>query len=196
MLRVCASCCADFLLHHAKIASVRRPVYIYGIELLLSTLTSALSIIFVSTLFNSVQDGFIFLTIYIGLRLFCGGYHAQTHIRCFISSNITFFVTWLFAKGLTYFYLKGIAMVLVVVSASVIFALAPIRNKNHPLSDKAYKKNRKIAILLTVIFFIVYSYLNYVCYPFRIIAVFSSSISAVAVLMVIPKLLERRENYG
>ena len=93
-----------------------------------------------TVLFNSIEDGAIFLVIYIGLRVFCGGYHAKTHELCFISSNFTFFVAWIFAKVLTILNLQSLATVLVVLSTIVILILAPIRNKNHPLSDKAYKK--------------------------------------------------------
>lgn len=196
MLKACASSCADFLMRHTNIASSRRPIYLYGFELLLSTLTSALSILFVSVLFNSIEDGAIFLVIYIGLRVFCGGYHAKTHELCFISSNFTFFVAWIFTKVLTILNLQSLATVLVVLSTIVILILAPIRNKNHPLSDKAYKKNRKIAIIFVSILFIIYLCLAFLNCPLRFFAVFTSSISAVAVLMVIPKLLERRENHG
>lgn len=87
-------------------------------------------------------------------------------------------------------------MVLVVLSTIVILILAPIRNKNHPLSDKAYRKNRKIAIIFVLVLFIIYLCLTFLNCPLRFLAVFTSSISAVAVLMVIPKLLERRENHG
>lgn len=56
MLKACASSCTDFLMHHTNIASFRRPIYLYGLELLLSTLTSALSILLVSVLFNGIED--------------------------------------------------------------------------------------------------------------------------------------------
>ena len=56
MLKACASSCTDFLMRHTNITSSRRPIYLYGFELLLSTLTSALSILFVSVLFNGIED--------------------------------------------------------------------------------------------------------------------------------------------
>ena len=41
MLKACAYSCTDFLMRHTNIASSRRQIYLYGFELLLSTLTSA-----------------------------------------------------------------------------------------------------------------------------------------------------------
>ena len=34
MLKACASSCTDFLMRHTNIASSRRPIYLYGFELL------------------------------------------------------------------------------------------------------------------------------------------------------------------
>ena len=150
MLKACAYSCTDFLMRHTNITSSRRPIYLYGFELL-----------FVSVLFNGIEDGAIFLLTYIGLRVFCGGYHAKTHELCFVSSNFTFFVAWTFAKVLTCLNLQNPAMVLVVLSTIVILILAPIRNKNHPLSDKAYRKNRKIAIIFVLVLFIIYLCLTF-----------------------------------
>lgn len=39
MLKACAYSCTDFLMRHTNIASSRRPIYLYGFELLLSTFT-------------------------------------------------------------------------------------------------------------------------------------------------------------
>lgn len=196
MLRIYASYCTDFLMRHINISSTRRQVYLYGFELILSTLVSVLSILLISTLISGTWDGVIFLMIFIGLRMFCGGYHAKTYERCFVSFNFTFLMTWALAKSLIYFDLRISAMVLVIISTITILILAPVQNKKHPLSDQRYKKNQKVAIFLIVILFIVYFALNFFSCSFRLLAIFSSSISAVAILMVIPILSERRKLHG
>ncbi|WP_417405271.1 accessory gene regulator B family protein [Hominenteromicrobium sp.] len=50
---------------------------------------------------------------------------------------------------------------LLLLSTIVILILAPIRNRNHPLSDKAYRKNRKIATIFVLVLFIIYLCLTF-----------------------------------
>lgn len=196
MLNACATYCADSILRHRSINSTSRPVLIYGLELTISTLASMTSIIVLSILLNSLTDALLFLLIFMGLRFFCGGYHAKTHGWCFISTNLTFLCVLLFSQGIMQLNIIALPPIIIIIVVVAIIWMAPIRNARHPLSENAYKRNRKIARILVLTLFLLFVIAWYFAFFFKVLSVFSLSMAAVAVLMLIPKLCERRSTRG
>ena len=90
MLHSCAEYLTHTLYRHCPLSEEKRPVFVYGFELSLSTLSSILSIILLSIIFKNVYFSLLFLYIFFFLRLFSGGYHAPTYSRCFILTNAIF----------------------------------------------------------------------------------------------------------
>ena len=90
MLHSCAEYLTHTLYRHCPLSEEKRPVFVYGFELSLSTLSSILSIILLSIIFKNVYSSLLFLYIFFFLRLFSGGYHAPTYSRCFILTNAIF----------------------------------------------------------------------------------------------------------
>ena len=83
------------------------------------------------------------------------------------------------------FQLYHLLPVIVVVSCVVVMALSPIRNKRHPLSEKTYRKNRKIAVVLVSIessFFLILFFWR-IFQPY--VTVSTMSLTAVAVMMLV-----------
>ena len=64
-------------------------IYIYGFEILISTLLNALIIITIAILTNTFLLSLAFLASFGTLRLYTGGFHASTHLRCFVLFSVT-----------------------------------------------------------------------------------------------------------
>lgn len=90
MLHSCAEYLTHTLYRHCPLSEEKRPVFVYGFELSLSTLSSILSIILLSIIFKNVYSSLLFLYTFFFLRLFSGGYHAPTYSKCFILTNAIF----------------------------------------------------------------------------------------------------------
>lgn len=90
MLHSCAEYLTHTLYRPCPLSEEKRPVFVYGFELSLSTLSSILSIILLSIIFKNVYSSLLFLYIFFFLRLFSGGYHAPTYSRCFILDKCYF----------------------------------------------------------------------------------------------------------
>lgn len=195
MLHELAETLTDKLYQSCKLEETRRPIYLYGFELTLSTASSILSILFVSAFLSILSSAVLFLLFFCSLRLFSGGYHAKTYGRCFILTNGVYFTTvsctFLAENMLPHMPLSLIGATLVFFSVTTIFVLAPVKNKHHPLSPKRYIRNRKIACILSVI---------HLCAAITVFGfgknhyfiLISFTLAAVAVMMIIPKLQERR----
>ena len=157
----------------------------YGIQLSLSTLASMCSIMVLGILLKNPASAFIFLSVFFFLRLFSGGYHATTYARCFLLTNSVYLAVVGASYWIVHFQLYHLLPVIVVVSCVVVMALSPIRNKRHPLSEKTYRKNRKIAVVLVSIECSLFLLLFFwrIFPPYVIVS--TMSLAAVAVMMLV-----------
>ena len=176
MLHSCAEYLTHTLYRHCPLSEEKRPVFVYGFELSLSTLSSILSIILLSIIFKNVY-------IFFFLRLFSGGYHAPTYSRCFILTNAIFAFVYLLSEVIQWY--KPLLIPFAILSCISIFLLSPIRSTKHPLSERLYAQNKKAARIIVSIDFLLFLILYITGMPTRYLATWALSLSAVAIMMVI-----------
>ena len=143
------------------------------------------SIVMLGLLLKNPASAFIFLGVFFFLRLFSGGYHAPTYARCFLLTNSVYLAVVGTSNLIVRFQLYHLLPVIVVASCVVVMVLSPIRNKRHPLSEKTYRKNRKIAVVLVSIessFFLILFFWR-IFQPY--VTVSTMSLTAVAVMMLV-----------
>lgn len=63
-------------------------VYQYGIQQLLTLILNLISFLIIGVLFQVVLPTLLFIFFYAVLRIYAGGYHASTPIRCYLFSNV------------------------------------------------------------------------------------------------------------
>lgn len=78
----------------------KEEIYIYGLELIISTFFGLVSILLISCLLSRFTSGLVFISVFVPLRLFTGGFHAATYNRCFVISNISYLLI-LFVRDIT-----------------------------------------------------------------------------------------------
>lgn len=193
MLHTCAVGLTKVLYRHCHLPARCEAVYIYGAELLFSTALAAFSILLISFLAGKLFFGILFILIFVSLRIFVGGYHASTYRNCFLLTNGVFLAA-LGASTLLDRLEAPILTLGLIPSISIVWMLAPIRNPHHPLSKEAYEKNKSVGRVLVCIESIVSvvadSFINQT--GKSILPIASASIAAVAVMMIISKISERR----
>ena len=98
-----------------------------------------------------VWEAFLFYGVFLLLRRYSGGYHADTYLGC----NIMFTVIMVLALVIISNY-KNIPTVLVAYSAVISFLIflcySPLQHKNKQLSEKEIRKYRAISIILSGFF--------------------------------------------
>ena len=187
----CADFCAEKLIQHTNTPSSHKPVFRYGIELTISTLSSILSVLFLSLLLNATIETIVFLIAYMSLRIWSGGYHAKTYARCFLSTNLTYLAVYAISRILLTLESVWPPLILFFAANTVIFVWAPVRNEHHPLSEERYHRNKRIARTLLLIYDFVFVLFS--VFQHKLIFIFSVSGAAVAALMIIPILKQWRE---
>lgn len=194
ILGIIASQLTERLYRHCPLDPSKKAIYEYGIQLSLSTLASMCSIILLGILFGNPASAFLFLGVFFFLRLFSGGYHAPTYTRCFLLTNVVYLVVYALSQEIIHFRFFFLLPMIVVASCVTIIVLAPIRNRNHPLSEMTYAKNRKNAMVLSLLesLTLVFLFLWEGFRPYITVPVLS--LAAVAVMMLFT--LRRKEEYG
>jgi accessory gene regulator B len=118
--------------------------YRYGIEISISSLLNIVLVVIAGILIHHIIESIVFLSLFILIRSFTGGYHADTYFRCNLLMCITFILTVLancmFSNKLS----LSIIIVLICVTELIVSVLGPIENKNKPIDD-----SKKIKLKIT-----------------------------------------------
>lgn len=138
------------LLQLDKEDSQQVELYRYGICEGLHILVNVVTMAIVGLLFHKMWECIIFYLSYMFLRVYAGGYHADTRIRCYLLSSgmlAVFLLTVEIVKDQSFLF-----MILTGVAAMIIIWLAPVENDNHPLDEKEQKYFRYIAIGVLIVY--------------------------------------------
>ena len=115
-------------------------VYIYGFELLVSTIISAAIILTIGIILKMTLCSVLFLLTFITIRRFTGGYHANKYIICQICTVGAF----LLVLAASYYVYLNVYMSLsvIIIGETVIWLFGPIENKHKPMTDREKRKNK------------------------------------------------------
>ncbi len=129
-----------------------REVYIYGIELLISSTISTLVILFIGLLTHTFLESVIFLISFSAIRVYTGGYHSMTYLRCNIISAFSYLTIAVFLYLFKDFISNQIVMLsgyILTMLLAIIFA--PIKHENKDLSMADIKKYKSLSLLMITV---------------------------------------------
>lgn len=90
-----------------------------------------------------------FIIAYLPLRVFSGGFHLETKIKCYCFSIVVFIV---FLTIYSYeLYTRKIYFFCLLFALPIIFTMAPQENKNKPLCKNEYVRNRRAVLFILVV---------------------------------------------
>lgn len=156
----------NFMSRHIKVEPEFKDVYIYGIEITVSTALNVCLVMLAAVLLRSPLSGVCHLCCIIILRAFCGGYHANSYLKCNCLMVIFFIISFLVGKMLVYFNLTNFKLmsILLMLTFLPIYAFAPVKNKHKILSESKAKKCRILSIIIYIILSVLGLYLSYFGY--------------------------------
>lgn len=176
------------LLNQKSISEKDIDIYQYGIEITISSLLNIVLIVVVSLITNSLFSGLIFLSTFILLRQFTGGYHAKNYFKCNTVLVLTYILV-LFLSRLICLEIRAGCIILFLGVLVVIF-FTPVYNAHKELSRSEYRKSKKIAIilylLLSVVSIITFQFNQY----YGRVLIFT--LGSVLMLIIIEMFLQRR----
>ena len=160
MLRLLSKTIADKICEKGLVNREDVSIYTYGLEVLISTAFSFLTILVIGLLFSALFEAVFFLSVLVVLRRFTGGYHAKTYIGCNLSCSLLF-ITSLFLNRVLSFNLVAL-IIIHFLGLIIILLIAPVENINKPLSLSKRRVNKKRAVIaclalsmITILLFVI-----------------------------------------
>lgn len=136
---------ADRLADRGVIQEKDVPVYRYGLEAIYSSTLELVSILFLAVIVGNLWQTVAFFLAFIPLRVYAGGYHASTRLRCFLVSLVVYGV---FAVALILVpaaWYRMLALAGCVLSGWVVWRRAPVVHHNHRVTPAARQNYRRIS---------------------------------------------------
>lgn len=150
------------------IDEAKADAYVYGYELLISSVVSILLVILIAAVCGDVRYALSFLIGFIPQRIYIGGYHATSHTRCYLAFTGLALICILLSNAIAANHLFRILTTAALLAISIF--LSPIEAKNKSLGEKKKSSYKTIASILSSIDFLlaIFNVLPYtrhvVCY--------------------------------
>lgn len=158
MLNKISKTIAKVLVEKTENKQQMEEVYIYGLELIISTMVGFVSIVLLSALLENFLSGVVFICFFAPLRMFVGGYHADTYGKCFLVSNVSYLFLLLLKEIIWDVISPSVLILILFIADSYIFLKAPIINEKQRINNEKRLRNKKIArIILSVQFVLILS---------------------------------------
>ncbi|MEA5055961.1 accessory gene regulator B family protein [Anaerotignum propionicum] len=129
-----------------------KDIYLFGVYQGAILLLNICTALLIGVALNMLLEIVIYLICFLPLRIFAGGYHAKTQLRCYIMSSFT---TVIILLGIQFLQQQESIWEFLsyIVSFGIIWRFAPVADANKPLLEKEQviyqKKVRKVLLLLT-----------------------------------------------
>lgn len=184
---------ALFLYKEQIIDEEKTPVCEYGFELIISTMIGFILVIIVGLIMNTVTHALFFYLVFIGVRLFTGGYHADTHFKCKLTLVICSLFVLFSSNQYEALDESRLHILFLAIYLVCVFLFSPVEHANAPLTEQEKGRNRGISIIMAIVLTAI-NELGYMAFP-AMSAVLTMSLFAIATLMIVAKLKERRNGY-
>lgn len=179
----------SFFIAQNYVAEEKREMYDYCFEILLATLVNLIAISIIGIIAKEFILTIIYIVTFMTMRNFGGGYHANRHITCILTSIIIFMALLIFSRVFAE-YLQTIGYIGILLSYIIIWINGPVDNKNKPLSDEEKKYLKKRLFVALSIFSVVGALLLY----FQPTITYGFTISYVLIIMSIGGTVGRIKN--
>lgn len=172
---------ADKLLENQTITVEDKEIYQFGVRQIFIMTLNMLTVIAIGVITKMLSEAILFMIIFMPLRIFAGGFHSRTAIRCYVYSSLIVVAALLTIK---FFPLENfICNLISLISGVFIFLSVPIDTENKKLDNlerKVYKKRARIILITEIALQILLSFIL----PNNYIMCFSLTFVILSVILV------------
>ena len=98
MITALAQIISGYLIKNKIIDNTKLDIYIYGFEIMISNIICFGMGLVIGAVCSEFIECILFLIVFILLRRYCGGYHAETYLKCDIIFMINILLVMLMLK--------------------------------------------------------------------------------------------------
>lgn len=143
-----ASIIVDILISYEIVDAQKSRIYVYGFELLISSIAGIVALCFISVFTDCPICWIPYLLGFIPFRLTGGGYHAQSHSSCLFLFSVTYLIALLLNYSIDALSYFGVVANLYLIILFVF--IAPVEAMNKPVPTERRKVLRMTGIGLAI----------------------------------------------
>lgn len=147
---------AKWLLRAGAISENDRELYEYAAYSFLFSLLPLVLVMLLGGISGMLLEGVLMIVPFMLIRKFSGGFHLQSSGVCFVSSTLLLSAFLFLIRHVTEKQSFILFSCLVTAAAIQIFICSPIDNEARKLSDKERTVFKKVARIMSAIFWVVY----------------------------------------
>lgn len=129
--------------------------YVYGVQLLLSTLINIFCIALISTAAGCSYAWIPFLLGFVPIRVTAGGYHAKTPLLCSTVFCGTYSIGIVLLEAINDTALMPVCLLNSIAAIVIVYLYSPLPAHNKPLSKMEMEKKRTLSIAIVSVLFLV-----------------------------------------
>ena len=118
----------------------------YGIDLFISSFLEILSILVMAAVLGNFIETVLLFVFFIPLRIYAGGYHADTKLKCYLISFVMYGFSYTLANITPSEMFVLINVISTLFSLIIVLVKAPIIHINKSVNDIERRNYRKISI--------------------------------------------------
>lgn len=149
MIREFASKVGNRWLENGLISDEYYACYVYGIELIMSEIIGISIILFLGAVTGTCPNAVVFLLIFILIRQYTGGFHADNYISCNMFFSFSYMVNILIVACIKV-NLYFMVVLTLMIGIGTILIIGPVTHKNKRLDETLRKKNKALSIFLYI----------------------------------------------
>lgn len=181
------------LLKEQIISEDEKDSYKYGFEISIANLINGGIILLIGIGLHLLLEAVMFYAVFVSLRFFCGGYHANSYIKCFLSFALTGMVCLVISDRFVCLgiWVIGLFLVAAVCLGWCIWEMAPVEHENRSITseERIFFRKRSIQVYC---FWSGVGIALWMVHLTQITAIFISTFIAVSILMIGGKNNEKR----
>lgn len=157
MIEKISNAVIKYMLKHGAISEIdeNKEYYQYGVEITISSVINIILILCIGLIFRSFTESVLFLLLFIPIRQYTGGYHANTYFKCNLTFAVSFSLLLIFYHFTNRILTSYFAILIVYVCVLTIIFTCPIENPNKPIPQEKRKGHKIIAVTLGAIYGII-----------------------------------------
>lgn len=125
----------------------------YGLEIIISTILGFSAIILTGGIVGKWEVAIAYLMCIVPIRMYTGGYHASTYLRCNTVFTIIFVINLVLYQVVILHGWENILWWITAFSVLPIMKYVPIENKNKKMTIEKRIKCRKISLVLYFLYY-------------------------------------------
>ena len=141
---------ANILVNNEVIANDDLEIYRYGFETLIYFIVNISVALLIGIIFDKFIHTIMFLSCYCTLRQFTGGYHARNYTECTMTFAVSYILIIMITNSIDIYRVKYLLIILLLISMTIIYKVAPLEHRNKPLSINEKMKYKKIIKKITL----------------------------------------------